>query len=80
MKAIVFSIVIIFASLAYIAEISISIKPFKISFERPCLAIGLLFLIIGIWFIHYQSFSDGKKAGLNFSREFIKEIIQEEER
>jgi len=65
--------------LVFVSRINISIHPFKIGFEKPYLALGVFFLCIGLILISLQSFNDGKKAGLNFSKEVIKEVIKEEE-
>ena len=59
--------------LAYIGQTKVSFSPFKISFEKPVLAIGILLLVIGFSLVEYQMFHDGKMAGLKFNKELIKE-------
>lgn len=79
MKSIIIYSVVLILILVFVSRINISIHPFKIGFEKPYLGVGVFLLTVGIVLISCQSYIDGKKDGLNFSKEVIKEVIKEEE-
>jgi uncharacterized membrane protein YhdT len=57
-------IIAIIVVLAFLANTTIQFKPFKITFETPLLAIGMLFIFIGIVFIQIQPHTDAYARGL----------------
>lgn len=81
----VITIILVVVAMLFIANTTIEIKPFKISFERPYVAIGFLFLFLGLALIQFQSDRDGYKRGLIKGAEITheaatqaaKEIIEE---
>lgn len=54
-----------------IANTTVTLKPFNISFGKPYLAIGWVFLIIGIGCIQHQSRRDGVERGIKMCEEVI---------
>lgn len=79
MKSIIIHSVILILILIFVSRIYISIHPFKIGFEKPYLGIGVFLLTVGILLISHQYYIDGKKDGINFSKDVIKEVMKEEE-
>jgi len=79
MKSIIIYSVVLILILIFVSRINISIHPFKIGFEKPYLGVGVFLLCVGLVLISCQSYIDGKKDGLNFSKEVIKEVMKEEE-
>lgn len=72
-----FSIIGLVVILIFLANTSIQFKPFKISFETPWLAIGMLLIFIGIGFIQVQPHSDAYKKGLKAGGEIAHEAAKE---
>jgi len=68
------TLLIILVLFGYSAGINISIRPFKISFETPYTAIGVLFLALAIGFFEYQSKLKYKKQGKDEIIELLKEM------
>ena len=78
MKTIITSTLIL-AAILYVAGLSINFKPFKISFETPYTAIGLIFFSIALGFWNYQSKLEGRKEGRKEIMTLLEEISKERE-
>jgi small neutral amino acid transporter SnatA (MarC family) len=70
-------LIIAIVSILITSNFSIHFKPFKISFESPYMAIGIILFGIGLGFLMYQSRIDGEKKGFEHCIELLKEINKE---
>lgn len=61
MKSIVILLIALTLILFFVAQISIQLSPFKITFGRPLFAIGWVLIIVGISCIQIDSERKGKK-------------------
>jgi len=77
----IFEVLIIIGAILWIACPSIHSDPFKITFDRPFLAIGVFFIIIGMVFIIVHSdvstYERGLNKGCEISREAAKQVIKD---
>lgn len=62
--------------LIYLADTTITWRPFSISFGRGLLVLGYMLIAIGGTMIYYQGRWDGLKRGAEIKKEVIEEIKQ----
>jgi hypothetical protein len=60
-----FFITVMVACMLYMAAMTIHFKPFRIHFDKPYLAIGWLFVLIGCMLIQYHGEKQGEKNVFN---------------
>lgn len=63
--------------LLYLADTTITWRPFSISFGRGWMVLGMILISIGATMIYYQGRWDGLKRGAEIKQEVIEEIKQE---
>lgn len=59
--------------LAFIADTTITWRPFSISFGRGWLVLGIIFIMCGCMCLKAQWYADGLKKGKEIKQEKIKE-------
>ena len=69
MKTIIISLFILVILFLLLAETTISLKPFKVTLDRPLLAIGIMIAILGLSLIHHSGKVEGRK-------EIIKKVME----
>lgn len=62
--------------LAYLADMTITWRPFSITFSGGWLVIGIILILIGSGIIYYQGRWDGLKRGAQIKEEVFEEIKQ----
>lgn len=60
--------------LAYLADTTITWRPFSISFGRGWLVLGIILISLGVGMIYYQGRWNGLKRGAEIKQEVIDEI------
>lgn len=60
--------------LAYLADTTITWRPFSISFGRGWLVLGIILIVIGSGIIYYQGRWDGLKRGAEIKQDVFDEI------
>ena len=65
------------AAILYTAGLSVNFNPFKISFETPYNALGIIFFAMALGFWNYQSKLKGKEEGRKEVIELLKEMSKE---
>lgn len=65
-------------SLLYLADTTITWRPFSISFGRGLLVLGYILIAIGGSIIYYQGRWDGLKRGAEIKQEVIEDIKEQE--
>lgn len=77
----VFHIIVLFAVFLYIADTTIQIKPFKISFGNLSAGFAWFFFLLAFIFmtysVHKKAYSEGLKKGCEISREAAVEVAKE---
>lgn len=63
--------------LAFIADTTITWRPFSISFARPWLAAGIILIMCGCICLKAQWYADGLKRGAEIKQEVREEIKEE---
>lgn len=63
--------------LLYLADTTITWRPFNVTFGRGWLVLGYILIAIGGSIIYYQGRWDGLKRGAEIKKEVIEEIKQE---
>lgn len=63
--------------LLYLADTTITFRPFSISFGRGWLVLGYILIAIGATMIYYQGRWDGLKRGAQIKEEVIEEIKEQ---
>lgn len=66
------------AAILWIAEMKISISPFKVQFIKGWFALGMALIGIGIGLIRYQSYKDGVAEGIGGTFKYLKEEVKKE--
>lgn len=64
--------------LAYLADTTITWRPFSISFGRGWLVLGIIYIMIGCICLKVHWYNEGLKQGAEIKKEVIEEIKQEE--
>lgn len=64
--------------LLYLADTTITIRPFSISFGRGLLMLGYILIAIGGTMIYYQGRWDGLKRGAEIKKEVREEIKEQQ--
>lgn len=64
--------------LLYLADTTITWRPFSISFGRGWLVLGMILISIGATMIYYQGRWDGLKRGAEIKKEVIEEVKQQQ--
>lgn len=64
--------------LLYLADTTITFRPFSISFGRGWLVLGMILISIGGTMIYYQGRWDGLKRGVEIKKEVIEEIKEQQ--
>lgn len=64
--------------LLYLADTTITWRPFSITFGRGWLVLGYILIAIGGTMIYYQGRWDGLKRGAEIKKEVIEEIKEQE--
>lgn len=62
MKSFIITLLILIPVALYVAGLSVTFKPFKVTFETPYAAFALIFFILALSFHSYQSYLNGRKA------------------
>jgi hypothetical protein len=75
MKLVIYSVLAI-AWLIYLAEPTISFKPFSIEFAKPYAPFAWFFLLLAIVFFQIQSDTIAYKRGVNDTIEIVKETLK----
>jgi len=57
-------VVIFILPFLFMANTTVSIKPFKVTFERPCYSIGVFLIVVGIGLITHDSRKEGRNKVL----------------
>lgn len=78
MKTII-TLSLLIPAVLYVAGLSISFKPFKLTFETPYSALGLLFFVIALTFWNYQAKLQGKEEGKKEVLEILTKLSKEAE-
>lgn len=60
--------------LLYLADTTITWRPFSISFGRGWLVLGMILIIAGCMCMWHQWYSDGLKRGAEIKKEVFEEI------
>jgi hypothetical protein len=63
--------------LAFIADTTITLSPFSISFARPWLALGIILIVAGSLCLKAQWYGDGLKRGAEIKQEVFDEIKEQ---
>lgn len=63
--------------LLFLADITITWRPFSISFGRGWLVLGIILISLGIGIIYYQGRWDGLKRGVEMKDGLIKELQED---
>ena len=64
--------------LLYLADTTITFRPFSISFGRGWLVLGCILIALGATVIYYQGRWDGLKRGAEIKKEVIEEIKEQQ--
>lgn len=64
--------------LLYLADTTITFRPFSISFGRGWLVLGMISIMAGCVCLKTQWYNDGLKRGAEIKEEVMEEIKQEE--
>jgi hypothetical protein len=64
--------------LLFLADTTITWRPFSISFGRGWLVLGMILISIGATMIYYQGRWNGLKRGAEIKKEVIEELKQQE--
>lgn len=64
--------------LLFLADTTITFRPFSITFGRGWQALGYVLIVMGLICLRYQWRGDGLKRGAEIKREVIEEIKQDE--
>lgn len=62
--------------LAYLADTTITWRPFSISFGRGWLVLGMILIALGVGMVYYQGRWNGLKRGAEIKKEVFEEIKQ----
>ena len=76
MKTILY-LILVLALVIFAARPKITLNPFSVTFETSYFAIGLVFLLIGLSLIRYDSYRRGVKEGLNVTIEKLEKLSEE---
>ena len=71
------SIIILIILFAFIAHMRVQFSPFKIHFDKPILAIGTFFVVLGILFISYHFKREGLIKGYGEGCEDMRKVVIE---
>jgi hypothetical protein len=74
---IVLSFLFVIAILLYSGGMQITLSPFRVKFNTPCLGLGLFFLLLSISFWGYHYYSKGKAEGVKETIELLKNTADE---
>lgn len=78
MKSFIITLLILILVALYVARLSVTFKPFKVTFETPYAAFALVFLILSLFFLSYQSYLNGRKAAYEEVKIIINKIKEEQ--
>ena len=76
MKSIVILLIALTLILFFVAQISIQLSPFKITFGRPLFAIGLILIMIGVAFIQIDAETKGYRRAYKEATEIVNKEFQ----
>lgn len=62
-----------------ISEVSITAKPFRISLPSCPLGVGIILMLIGVFFVYLNGMRKGKELGQKETIEMLKEYTEEVE-
>lgn len=79
MKTTIITILILVAAFLFLANTTISLKPFKIQLNNWLMAIGYFLILFGVFTIKYDAERKATKAAINKVQEVFDEFIKEKQ-
>ena len=79
MKSTIITLVIFLAFFLFLANTSLSFKPFKIQFNNWLLAVGWFVLLTGVFIIKYDAERKATKGTIEQIQQAIDKVIEEKE-